>query len=157
MWLRAEGQPESIPDHKGIHNLLNRLLGWNKHDNLTIRFYQGVTQFSKSSGLTLFKPIRQFPNHNPIEALRWVVQMAPCPTGRETLSAIPVNTEKHIANTESFHTLGKKHDVFFADRTYIQNLRILPPSKVFSEKTQYITGIIYFCGISVWVLFRSFG
>jgi hypothetical protein len=137
--------------------LLNRLLGWDKHYNLSIRLYQGVTQLSKPSCLTLFKSIRQFPNQNPIEALRWVVQMTPCPAGGETLAAVSVNTEKHITNIEPFHSPGKTRDVFSADRSYVQDLRILPPLKVFGEQAQNIAGVINLCGIRVWVLFRPLG
>jgi hypothetical protein len=157
MWLGTEVQPEPIPDHEGIHNLLIRLLARDKHYNLTTRLYQGVTQLSKPSRITLFKPIRQFPKQNSIEALRRVVQVAPCPTWWETLTAVPVHTEKHIANIESFHSPGKKGDVFSADRPYVQDLRILPPLKVFGEKAQNIAGVINLCGIRVRVLFRPLG
>jgi hypothetical protein len=157
MWLGTEVQPEPIPDHEGIHNFLNRLLARNKHYNLTTRLYQGVTQLSKPSRLTLFKAIRQFPKQNPIEALRRVVQVAPCPAWGETLTAVPVHTEKHVANIEPFHSPGKEGDVFSADRPYVQDLRILPPLKVFGKKAQNIAGVINLCGIRVWVLFRPLG
>lgn len=83
--------------------------------------------------------------------------MAPCPAGRETLTAVPVHTEKHVTNIEPFHSLGKEGDVFSADRPYVQNLRILPPLKVFGEKAQNIAGVINLCSIRVWVLFRPLG
>jgi hypothetical protein len=157
MWLRTEVQPESIPDHEGIHNILNRLLTRDKHYDLTTRLYQGVTQLSKLSRITLFKPIRQFPKQNPIEALRRIVQVAPCPAGGDAPTAVSVHTEKHVANIEPFHSSGKEGYVFFADRPYVQDLRILPPLKVFGEKAQNIAGVINLCGIRIWVLFRPLG
>jgi len=83
--------------------------------------------------------------------------VAPCPAWGETLTPVPVHTEKHVANIEPFYSPGKKSDVFSAYRPYVQDLRILPPLKVFGEKAQNIAGVINLSGIRVWVLFRPLG
>ena len=97
MGLRPLIHPEPIPNHIGIHHGRDRLFTKYEYYYFAIRSHKAATKPYKPLRFVVLKAVCQFPKKNTVEALWRVIQMLPHITWGKTLTAVPVQTEKHVA------------------------------------------------------------